>query len=81
MIFPRGYEMSFVSYSHLILLINDQTFEITVAREKIWQLKGPEVARHNYPIVPRRAVLNHVVPSCAAHLDIYKHISPKVARA
>jgi len=28
---PGGYEMSFVSYSHLILLISGQTFEVIVA--------------------------------------------------
>jgi len=29
--FTRGHGMSFVSYPHLILLINGQMFEITVA--------------------------------------------------
>ena len=32
--------MSFVSYPHLILLISGQTFECTVACEKIWELNG-----------------------------------------
>ena len=30
--------MSFVSYSHLIFLISDETFEVTVAREQFWEL-------------------------------------------
>ena len=32
--------MSFVSYSHLILLISDQMFKVTIAHEKIWELNG-----------------------------------------
>ena len=36
-----NYEMSFVSYPHLILLISGQTFEVTVAHEKFWELNTP----------------------------------------
>ena len=32
--------MSFISYSYLILLISGQTFEITLAYEKFWELNG-----------------------------------------
>ena len=30
--------MGFINYPYLILLINDQTFEVTVALEKFWDL-------------------------------------------
>ena len=39
-IIPGGYEMGFVSYSHLRLLISGQMFEITVALEFFWNFKG-----------------------------------------
>ena len=32
--------MSFVIYPHLILLISDQIFEVTVAHENFWELNG-----------------------------------------
>ena len=32
-----GCGMSFVSYPHLILLINNQIFEVTVAHENFWE--------------------------------------------
>ena len=32
--------MSFVSYPHLIPLISGQTFEFTIAGEKVWELNG-----------------------------------------
>jgi len=35
---PRCYGMSFVSYPHLILLISGQMFEVTITREKFWEL-------------------------------------------
>ena len=34
--------MGFVSYPHLILLISDQIFEVTVSHKKFWELNGPE---------------------------------------
>ena len=39
--YTRGYEMSFISYPHLILLISGQTFKVTAAQEKLWELNRP----------------------------------------
>ena len=39
---PRDYEMYFISYPHLILLISDQTFEVTVAHEKLRRARTNE---------------------------------------
>ena len=36
----RGYGMGFVSYSHLILLISGQIFEITVVLKLFWNFGG-----------------------------------------
>ena len=36
--YTRGYGMSFVIYPHLMLLINDQTFEATIGLQNFWDL-------------------------------------------
>ena len=36
--------MSFVIYLYLILLINNQTLEVTVAYENFWELNGPSAS-------------------------------------
>ena len=41
MISPEGYEIDFVSYPYLILLISGQTFEITLAHKFFWELNRP----------------------------------------
>ena len=40
--------MSFVSYSHLILLISGQTFEVTVVHKKFWELNRTLVSRKKF---------------------------------
>ena len=40
--------MSFISYPHLILLISGQTFKVTVACEKFWELNGALARELNY---------------------------------
>ena len=50
--FARGCGMGFVSYPHLILLISGQTFEVTVAHKKFWELnKNYQFSLHRIPIV------------------------------
>ena len=43
--YTRGYEMSFISYPHLILLISGQTLSVTVALKKILETKRALVTR------------------------------------
>ena len=39
---PRDYEMYFISYPHLTLLISDQTFEFIVAHENLRRARNNE---------------------------------------
>ena len=40
--------MSFISYSHFILIISGQTFEVTVVHEKFWELNRTLVSRKKF---------------------------------
>ena len=42
--------MGLVSYSYLILLISDQTFEVTVACENFWELNGALKSKPFWPL-------------------------------